>query len=92
MCPCIVEDGQRRRRERLFEDDAGKIGMPCGSLNREIGAEVFTNENDGIDRYVPGSGQIVDCRIGVFAPSRFTGMRKAALPISAIVEGKNIES
>ena len=91
MCARVAENSLGGRCERLLEDDAGEIGMRCGGLNCEIGAEVFTDENDGIDRKVPGSRQVADGRIRVFAPPRFTGMGEAALPVSAKVKGKNIQ-
>ncbi len=75
----------------LFENNAREIGMRRSGLNGEIGAQVFTNEDDGIHRNVTGSSQVGDRRTGIFAPPRFTGVDEAALPISAIVKSKNIQ-
>jgi hypothetical protein len=92
LCPGIVEDDEGGGCEGLFKDRAGKIRMSGGEFDGEIGAETIADENDGGCRNVPRCGEVGDGRIGVLAPPRFTGVSKVALPISAIIEGEDVEA
>ncbi len=67
-----------------------RSGCAAADFDGEVGAEILPDKDDCIAGNVPGSSQVADRRIGVFAPARFTGARKVALPIAAIVKGKNV--
>ena len=54
----IAEDGCGGIVEWLLEDDAGEIGVSCGDLESEIGAEIAADEDDRCGRDVARSGEI----------------------------------
>jgi len=58
----------------------------------KVGAKIFSNQNEGGGGNVARADQILDRGFGIFAQALLAGMDKATLAVSAIVEGKDVES
>jgi len=92
MRPRIVEDGCRRRLQRRFKDDAGKIGMGCGGFEGEICAKVATGEDNGRERNMACAGEVLKGRFCIFAPAPFAGVFEMALAVAAVIKRENVET